>query len=312
MLEHLKEEALEDLKTIRDMIRWVASQLNESDIYLGHGSEDVITEARHLVLVSIGMPISLSDGDLEARLTKSERLFIAELLYQRITDKIPTAYLTNRAFFAGLTFYVDERVLVPRSPIAQMIESYFTPYLDNAIEQSNTTGEGLRILDLCTGSGCIAIATAYAFENATIDAVDISFDALAVCEINVDSHQLAERVYPIQSDLFSALNNMRYDLIVTNPPYVDSEDMEDLPDEFKHEPKLGLSSGLDGLDITRRILKEAKHHLTENGILVCEVGNSMVHLVEAFPDIEFEWIDFPKGGIGVFVLTKAQLDSIKD
>ncbi|SET12583.1 50S ribosomal protein L3 N(5)-glutamine methyltransferase [Thorsellia anophelis] len=312
MLEHLKEEALTDLRTIRDMIRWVASQLNNSDIFLGHGSDDVITEARHLVLISISMPITLSDGDLEARLTKSERISIVELLHQRIVDRIPTAYLTQRAFFAGLMFYVDERVLVPRSPIAQMIETHFSPYFDDAISDANKSNRALRVLDLCTGSGCIAIAVAYALENAIIDAVDISFDALAVSEINIDSHQLSDRVFPIQSDLFDALGSERYDLIVTNPPYVDAEDMSDLPVEFKHEPELGLSSGTDGLDITRRILKEAKHYLTDKGILVCEVGNSMVHLIEAFPDIEFDWVDFTRGGQGVFVLTKAQLDKIPD
>lgn len=307
MLEQNKNEAIRDLRTIRDMIRWVATMLSRSDVYLGHGTDDVIAEARHLVLISLNMPITLADFDLDARLTSSEREMIAELLVHRIEEKIPTAYLTNTAFFCNLMFYVDERVLIPRSPIAELINKNFSPYFDNSLNTIKAANRNIHILDLCTGSGCIAIALAHTFENAIVDAVDISFDALSVCEINIDNHQLQDRVFPIQSDLFSALGHVKYDLIVTNPPYVDEEDMSDLPEEFKHEPELGLSSGNDGLDITRQILINAYNYLNDDGLLICEVGNSMVHLINAYPDTPFKWIEFENGGDGVFMLTKLQL-----
>ncbi|MFC0179435.1 50S ribosomal protein L3 N(5)-glutamine methyltransferase [Thorsellia kenyensis] len=301
-------EAQNELVTLRDMIRWVSTQLTHSDIYLGHGTNDYITEARHLTLVPLGMPITLGDLDLDARLTSTEKKEILALLEKRIFDKIPTAYLTQRAFFADLMFYVNEHVLIPRSPIGQLITEKLSPYADNLVKKRKIENEELMILDLCTGSGCIAIALAYAFENASIDAVDISFDALAVCDENIQAHQLTHRVFPIQSDLFDALGHTQYDFIITNPPYVDAEDMSDLPEEFLHEPELALASGSDGLDITKRILKEAKHHLKEEGFLICEVGNSMVHLIDAYPHFQFEWIEFKKGGDGVFIISKSQLD----
>ena len=219
---------------------------------------------------------------------------------QRIEHRVPAPYLTNKAWFAGYEFYVDERVLIPRSPIGELINKRFAPWLQH---------EPTRIMDLCTGSGCIAIAMAHAFPAAEVDALDLSPDALAVCEMNIDMHGMSGQVVPICSDLFDALpKGDKYDLIVSNPPYVDAEDMSDLPDEFRHEPELALAAGHDGLDLVRRILAEAGALLNENGVLIVEVGNSMVHMDTLYPEVKFEWIKFEHGGDGVFVLTKAQLD----
>ncbi|HSG52593.1 MAG TPA: 50S ribosomal protein L3 N(5)-glutamine methyltransferase, partial [Rheinheimera sp.] len=222
------------------------------------------------------------------------------LLQERIEQRIPAAYLTQQAYFAGLPFYVDERVLVPRSPIAELIAAKFAAQLNGNTPQ--------HILDLCTGSGCIAIACAYAFEDAEVDAVDISEEALEVAQYNIASHALEHRVFPILSDGFTALAGAKYDLIVTNPPYVDAEDMADLPDEYRHEPELGLASGEDGLALTRHILREAAAHLNDGGVLVCEVGNSMVQLQHDFPDVGFDWLEFSHGAIGVFAISKAELE----
>ncbi|PKG58150.1 50S ribosomal protein L3 N(5)-glutamine methyltransferase, partial [Shewanella sp. GutDb-MelDb] len=214
--------------------------------------------------------------------------------------RLPVPYLTNKVMFAGLEFYVDERVLVPRSPIAELIANRFSPWLYN--KQVN------RVMDLCTGSACIAIACAYEFENAEVDALDISEDALDVAQINIETLGVMDRVFPMESDLFSAIpKGPHYDLIVSNPPYVDAEDIGDMPDEYHHEPEIGLASGRDGLDLTKRILANAADYLTEDGLLVVEVGNSMVHLIALFPDVPFTWVSFENGGDGVFILTRDQL-----
>jgi ribosomal protein L3 glutamine methyltransferase len=239
---------------------------------------------------------------LQSRLTKRERQMLVDLILVRIEQRIPVAYLTNKAWFAGLEFYVDERTLVPRSPIAELIDTKFEPWV---------TTPPKRILDLCTGSGCIAIACAYAFPDAEVDAVDLSDDALEVADINIQNHGLSQQVFPIQSDLFSGIANEKYDLIVSNPPYVDAEDMANLPDEYKHEPELGLACGDDGLDLVRDMLRQAGSMLNDDGVLFVEVGNSQVHLQAAYPEIPFQWIEFSIGGHGVFALTKAQLEHIK-
>jgi ribosomal protein L3 glutamine methyltransferase len=296
------DEAVNELRTIQDMTRWAATEFNRAGLFYGHGTDNALDDATRLIMPLLSLPLHCSSEMGSARLTRREREMLVALIIKRIDLRIPVAYLTNTAWFAGLEFYVDERTLVPRSPFAELIDCRFSPWLKTAPQ---------RILDLCTGSGCIAIACAYAFPNAEVDAVDISDDALEVADINIQGHGLEQQVIPMLSDLFSGVENEKYDLIVANPPYVDAEDMANLPAEFKHEPELGLASGFDGLDLVRKMLNQAGNRLNENGLLFVEVGNSQVHLQQAYPEIPFEWIEFNAGGHGVFVLTKAQLDNIK-
>lgn len=297
-----KEEAINELLTVQDLLRWAATEFNRAELFFGHGTDNAWDEAIQLILPSLHLPLDSKPTILDARLTRREREMLVDRIMVRIEKRIPVAYLTNKAWFAGLEFYVDERTLVPRSPIAELIEAHFAPWVTKAPK---------RILDLCTGSGCIAIACAYAFPEAEVDAVDISEDALDVAEINIQGHGLEQQVFPIQSDLFSGIENEKYDLIVSNPPYVDAQDMANLPGEYKHEPELGLACGADGLDLVRNMLSQASSKLNEGGVLFVEVGNSQVHLQEAYPEIPFTWMEFEAGGHGVFVLTKAQLDTIK-
>lgn len=292
------DEAVSELHTLQDMIRWTVSRFNAAQLFYGHGTDNAWDEAVQLILPTLYLPIDVPPHVLNSRLTGSERLRVVERVIKRINERTPIAYLTNKAWFCGLEFFVDERVLVPRSPIGELIQAQFAPWL---------LDEPTRIMDLCTGSACIAIACAYAFPEAEVDAIDISADALQVAEQNIQDHGLEQQVFPIRSDLFRDLPKEQYDIIVTNPPYVDQEDMNSLPDEFKHEPELGLAAGTDGLKLARRILANAPHYLTDNGILVCEVGNSMIHLVDQYPNIPFTWLEFENGGHGVFLLTKQQL-----
>ncbi|MFJ5406201.1 50S ribosomal protein L3 N(5)-glutamine methyltransferase [Pectobacterium punjabense] len=297
------DEAVSELHTIQDMLRWAVSRFNAANVYYGHGTDNPWDEAIQLVLPSLYLPLDIPEDMYTSRLITSERQRIVERVIRRVNERIPVAYLTNKAWFCGLEFYVDERVLVPRSPIGELINNYFDEQLPKTPN---------LILDLCTGSGCIAIACAQAFPEAEIDAVDISSDALAVTEQNIQQHGLEYRVTPIRSDLFRDLPAIRYDLIVTNPPYVDEEDMSDLPQEFRFEPELGLAAGNDGLDLVRRILACAPDYLSDDGVLICEVGNSMVHLIDQYPEIPFTWLEFDNGGDGVFMLTQSQLVDCKD
>lgn len=292
------DEAVAELHTLQDMLRWTVSRFNAAGLFYGHGTDNAWDEAVQLVLPSLYLPIDIPADVRGSRLTSSERLRIVERVVRRINERTPTAYLTNKAWFCGLEFFVDERVLVPRSPIGELIEAQFSPWL---------VEEPTRIMDLCTGSGCIAIACAHAFPEAEVDAIDISADALEVAEQNIQDHGMEQQVFPIRSDLFRDLPKDKYDLIVSNPPYVDQEDMDSLPEEFQHEPELGLAAGSDGLKLVRRILSNAPDYLSDNGILICEVGNSMVHMMEQYPNVPFTWIEFEHGGHGVFMLTREQL-----
>ncbi|MEO6699444.1 MAG: 50S ribosomal protein L3 N(5)-glutamine methyltransferase [Paraperlucidibaca sp.] len=289
-------EAQQHLVSIRDWIRFCVSCFRGCDVHLGHGSDDPFAEATALVMQTLNLAWSADAEIIDAVILPSERTAIADVLKRRVNDRTPLAYLLNLSYFAKLPFYVDERVLIPRSPIAELIESRFMPWLGH---------EPQRILDLCTGSGCIAIACALEFPDALIDGTDISIDALSVAALNVEHHDMQERVGLLESDVFNKLPGQRYDLIVSNPPYVDAEDMADLPAEFLREPELGLASGVDGLDITKRILAEAADYLTDDGVLVVEVGNSQWALQQTFPDVPFVWVDFMRGGQGVFVLSAA-------
>ena len=293
------QQLANELSTLRDFIRYGVSLFNAEGLFFGHGSDSALDEATALALYVLHLPHDLPGHFMDAVLTSEEKSDVLDLYERRVKDRIPAAYLTHEAWFAGHKFYVDERVLVPRSPIAEIITSQFEPWIDPE--------EVRDVLDLCTGSGCIAIACAYALPDADIDAVDISDSALAVAEINVDRHQMQDQVRLIKSDLFSQLEDNSYDLVITNPPYVDAEEMAVLPAEFRHEPELGLASGSDGLDAIKKILHEAADYLNEEGVLIAEVGASEDVLIELYPDVPFFWFDFEHGGSGVFMLTREHL-----
>lgn len=298
------EKITMELITIGDYIRWGVSRFLEAGLFYGHGTDNAWDEAVLLVLYALSLPADINPQVFASRLTSSERNKVLNILQKRINERVPAAYLTNEAWFSGLKFYIDNRVIIPRSPMAELIQRGFEPWCNN--HQVNA------ILDLCTGSGCIAIACAHAFPEADIDAVDISEQALEVARINRDKYHLQEQVELIQSDLFSNLKGRQYDVIISNPPYVDKEDMDTLPAEYKHEPELALAAGLDGLTIVNRILKQAREYLTSNGLLFVEVGNSELALNEQYPEVPFTWIEFERGGNGVFFLTAQDLEDYAD
>ena len=288
-----------ELTTLTDFMRWGASRFVEAGLTYGHGLSSPLDEAVYLVLRTLHLPVDTPNTYWSSVLTKSEKQDVIDVLKRRINEKIPAAYIIQEGWFAGLQFYIDERVLVPRSPIVELVENQFSPWVE--------ADDVETVLDLCTGSGCIGIACAYAFPYAQVDLSDVSDEALQVANINIEKHDATQRVSAIQSDLFANLEGKKYDLIVSNPPYVDQEDMQALSPEFHHEPELGLSSGNDGLDITKTILQEAAAHLTENGVLVVEVGNSQYALMELYPDFPFQWVEFERGGDGVFITNKQDL-----
>ena len=285
------------LRTVRDHIRWAVSRFHEAGLFFGHGTDNAWDDARQLVLGALHLPFEIADAYLDCRLEEDEQQHLLGLLQRRIEERVPTAYLIGEAWFCGLPFLVDERVLVPRSPIAELIAQRFAPWLPS---------EPARILDLCTGSGCIGIACAYAFPDAEVVLGDLSFDALEVANQNIERHELEDRVYTVQGDGFAGLPGQRFDLIVSNPPYVDAEDFADMPAEYQHEPEMGLACGADGLDLVRRMLAEAADHLSEQGLLIVEVGNSQVHVEALYPEVDFTWLEFEQGGHGVFLLAAAQ------
>ncbi|TCP91259.1 [LSU ribosomal protein L3P]-glutamine N5-methyltransferase [Cricetibacter osteomyelitidis] len=299
LLESIQfDQVTQNLLTIKDYLRWAYSMFNRSDIFFGQGLDNAWDEASQLILHGLALPMDVPTELYDTRLTQSEKQILVNLISERLEKRIPVAYLTNSSWFCGLEFYVDERVLIPRSPIGELIQQHFEGFLQD---------EPQRILDMCTGSGCIAIACAAEFPGAEVDAVDLSSEALQVAEMNIERHGLSHRVFPLQSDLFDQLPQDQYDLIVTNPPYVDKEDIDDMPKEFRHEPLMALEAGHDGLILVKQILAQSADYLTDNGILICEVGNSMVHLIQQYHDVPFQWIEFEQGGDGVFALDKATL-----
>jgi ribosomal protein L3 glutamine methyltransferase len=290
---------INELITIRDFMRWAVSRFNEAGLFFGHGTETAWDDVAALILHTLHLPHDMDQPILDARLTQAERERIYDIIQRRIKNRLPVPYLTHEAWFAGLSFYVDERVLIPRSPIAELITHEFAPWIN--MDSVNS------ILDLCTGSGCIAIACAKQFPDCKIEASDISADALAVAKINLIRHNVLDQVHLYESDLFQAIPPKKYDLILSNPPYVDAKDMAALPPEYLHEPTLGLASGPDGLATTSAILKQALDYLSPEGTLIVEVGNSADALIEQFPDVPFTWLAFQNGGGGVFMLTAKQL-----
>jgi len=293
------EQAFRGLETIADFVRWGASCFAAAGLHFGHGTDNAIDEALVLVRHALHLGHDLPQEFYAARLTDDEKRAVLALLERRIVERTPAPYLTGEAWFAGLPFFVDSRVLIPRSPMAELIEAGFEPWLE--------PGRIERVLDLCTGSGCIAIACAMALPAAQVDAVELSADALEVARANIERHGVAERLRLLQGDLWEPVADQRYDLILSNPPYVSEATMEILPPEYRHEPELGLRSGKEGLDVVARILAGARAHLLPGGALIVEAGESAAAVACAWPELPFTWPEFGRGGSGVFLLTAGEL-----
>lgn len=289
--------------TIGSYIQRGSDLFDQAGLFFGHGTDNAWDESLALVLFALSLPWGSDSSILERPVSSEEAAVITRLFDRRINERLPAAYLTGETWFAGFKFSIDQRVLVPRSPIAELIETQFQPWLITP---------PMSILDLCTGSGCIGIACAHYFPEANVTLSDISTDALAVANKNVSLHQLNHRVSAVHSDLFAGLGSQRFDLIVSNPPYVDANDLASMPNEYDHEPEIGLSSGDDGLDFTRQLLLDAAEHLNEQGTLIVEVGNSWSALEDTFPQVPFMWLDFERGGHGVFLITAEQLSAHRE
>lgn len=289
-----------DLHTLRDWLRFAVSAFNEAQLCFGHGSTGAYDEAVYLILHTLHLPLDTLEPFLDARLTPHEKNALLTLFNQRVETRLPAAYLTHEGWLGNFRFYVDERVIVPRSFISELLREQFSPWI---VEPNSINS----VLDLCTGSGCLAILAAHVFPYADVDAVDLSPEALAVAQRNIDDYGLQDRVHPILSDLFVSLQGRQYDLIISNPPYVDAESVALLPPEYLHEPELALGSGIDGLDATRIILKHAAKHLTDNGLLVVEIGHNRDALEATYPDLPFTWLDVTAGDQFVFMLHRNDL-----
>lgn len=289
-----------DFTTLRDLLRYAVTRFNTAKLFFGHGSSNAFDEAAYLLLHTLALPLDQLEPFLDARLLPDEVAALLRVIERRAAERVPAAYLTNEAWLGSYRFYVDERVIVPRSFLAELIPEQFAPWLADAATVEN-------ILDLCTGSGCLPVLLADAFPDAQIDAVDISPDALAVARRNVDEYQLQERIALIESDLYTQLPGRKYDLIISNPPYVNAQSMARLPQEYRLEPQIALAGGSDGMDLVRKIVAGAAERLTDAGILVVEIGNEREHAEAAFPELEMTWISTSAGDDMVFLLTAQQL-----
>ncbi|MCP1772934.1 ribosomal protein L3 glutamine methyltransferase [Neisseria perflava] len=292
-------QAAQELSTLRDILRFAVSRFNDAELFFGHGSDNAHDEAAYLILHTLNLPLDTLDPYLDAKLLPQEKEEVLALIERRVTERIPVAYLTNQAWQGDFDFYVDERVIVPRSFIYELLGDALTPWIEHP-ELVH------RALDLCTGSGCLAIQMAYHYPAAEIDAVDLSLDALEVAAINIEEYGLEERINLIHTDLFEGLDDT-YDLIVSNPPYVDAESVETLPDEYLHEPELALGSGEDGLDATRQIILQAAKYLNPRGVLLVEIGHNREVLEAAYPELPFTWLETSGGDGFAFLLTCEQL-----
>ncbi len=293
-------QILNELSSIRDWLRYAVSRFGDSDVFFGHGTSNAYDEAVWIIFGFLRLPHDTIENFLDAHLTSKEKKDLLFLIEKRIKDRIPTAYLLNEAWLRDYKFYVDERVIIPRSLIAESLSENLYPWV-------NDPEEIYSALDLCTGSGCLGIMMAHSFQNATIDLVDLSEKALQVAEINVNHYGLHDRIELIQSDLFNALNEKKYDLIISNPPYVNQTSVDSFPLEFLKEPSMALGSGEDGLDHTIRIIQEAKRYLNDGGMLIVEIGHNKDVLLKKFPEIQFQWLDVSLGNDFVFMLEKSQL-----
>ncbi|MEY3785763.1 MAG: ribosomal protein glutamine methyltransferase [Pseudomonadota bacterium] len=293
-------QILNELSSIRDWLRYAVSRFEDSDVFFGHGTSNAYDEAVWLIFGFLHLPHDTIENFLDAHLTSKEKKDLSFLIEKRINDKIPTAYLLNEAWLRDYKFYVDERVIVPRSLIAESLSENLYPWIDDPEKIYSA-------LDLCTGSGCLGIMMAHSFQNAIIDLVDISEKALQVAEINVNHYGLHDRIELIQSDLFDRLKGKKYDLIISNPPYVNQTSVDSFPMEFLKEPSMALGSGEDGLDHTIRIIHEAKHYLNDDGMLIVEIGHNKEILLKKFPKLQFQWLDVSLGNDFVFMLEKSQL-----
>jgi len=290
----------EELLTIRDWLRFTVSRFEDSSIFFGHGTDNAYDEAVWLIMGALHLPLDTLDNFMDARITESERKHLAHLIERRITEHVPTAYLLREAWLRGFKFYVDERVIVPRSFIAELLDDGLSPWIEfPELIQSAA--------DICTGSGCLGVLLANAFPDAEIDVVDISPDAIAVANINISNYGLQDRITAVESDMFKALQGKRYDLIISNPPYVDAPSMAELPMEYRNEPQIALGSGEAGLDHTHTLLHEAANHLNDGGLLIVEIGHNRNALLEAYPDTPFTWLEVESGDQFVFLLTREQL-----
>ncbi len=289
--------AIDDLITVRDWLRFAVSRFNEARLFFGHGSDNAFDEAAYLILHTLHLPLDRLEPFLDASLTHIESDALKSIIERRVKERIPAAYLTHEAWLGEFSFYVDERVIIPRSFIAELLREGLTPWVEDP--------EAIHdVADICTGSGCLAILMAHAFPYAAVDAVDISKDALDVAKKNVTDYGLQDRVHLIQSDLMKKLKGKTYDLIVTNPPYVNAPSMTELPPEYRREPELALASGKDGLDHIRKILADAPEHLNPGGMLIAEIGHNRDALEAAFPDLPFTWLETSVGDEFVFMLKK--------
>lgn len=303
--ENKKQDILTNLVTIKDYVRFCISEMNSQNAYYGHGSTNSWDEAVHLVISAINLQYELDSSMIDARLTLEERELILDYIYQRAYTRKPLPYILKKAWFADMEFDIDERVIIPRSPVSELIKHAFSPWVNNQYDAKN-------VMDLCTGSGCIGIACAEVFTNANVTLVDISEDALEIANKNIKKHNLTNRVSAIKSDLFTNVGDVKYNLIVSNPPYVDKQDIDSMPKEYHYEPKLALEAGDDGLDLAKKIILEADKYLTQDGVLIVEVGNSQHALMNMCPDIPFTWLSFENGGDGVFLLNYQELIQYKD